>query len=156
MYSRTIDPSFVAACQGGLRDLAASCPGLLAASISTKDGVILASHGATEENSKIAIIAGTLHAVSEAVVAEAALQDCRNIVIEAGGGRVALLSLPGTLKDFVLAAIVGTNTSLGMLLGCCRVCCESIAFGGHNGAANSGAGRNGWEAGPALKEKMNA
>jgi predicted regulator of Ras-like GTPase activity (Roadblock/LC7/MglB family) len=128
MFARSIDPAFVAACQHRLKELAINCPGLKAASISTKDGVVIASYGASEENTKIAVIAGTLHAVGEAVVSEADLQDCRNIVIEAGGGRVALLSLPGTLRDFVLSAIVGTNTSLGMLLGCCRVCCESIAF----------------------------
>ncbi len=147
MYARTIEPQFIASCQHHLRELAANCSGLLAASISTKDGVIVASYGATEENSKIAIIAGTLHAVSEAVVAEADLQDCHNIVIEASGGRVALLSLPGEYKDFVLAGIVGPNTNLGMLLGCCRVCSESIALGNRQTARAQGtdAAEGGWE-----------
>ncbi len=144
MLARTIDPAFAAACRRCLREFALSCPNLKAASISTKDGVVIASYGASEANSKIAVIAGTLHAVSEAVVVEADLQDCRNIVIEAAGGRVALLSLPGALSDFVLSAIVETQTSLGMLLGCCRVCCESIAFESETGSTYSnGSARNG-------------
>ena len=75
-------------------DLADSCPGLIAASVSSKDGVVIAARGASEENTKIAVVAGTLHAVSEAVVEESGLQTCRNVVIEGARGRIALVAVP--------------------------------------------------------------
>jgi predicted regulator of Ras-like GTPase activity (Roadblock/LC7/MglB family) len=127
MHDPRVDPHFASLCRTRLLDLADSCPGLLAASVSSKDGVVIASWGASEENTKIAVIAGTLHAVSESVIEEANLQSCRNIAIEATLGRIALVGLPGTFSDYVLTGIVGPQTTLGMLLGCCRVCCEKIA-----------------------------
>jgi predicted regulator of Ras-like GTPase activity (Roadblock/LC7/MglB family) len=127
MHNPLVDPHFASVCRTRLLDLADSCPGLIAASVSSKDGVVVASWGASEENSKIAVIAGTLHAVSESVVEEADLQSCRNVAIEATRGRIALVALPGTFSDYVLTGVVGSQTTLGMLLGCCRVCCERIA-----------------------------
>ncbi len=127
MHNPRIDPHFAQVCRTRLLDLADSCPGLIAASVSSKDGVVVASWGASEANSKIAVIAGTLHAVSESVIEEADLQSCRNVAIEATRGRIALVALPGTFSDYVLTGIVGSQTTLGMLLGCCRVCCERIA-----------------------------
>jgi predicted regulator of Ras-like GTPase activity (Roadblock/LC7/MglB family) len=127
MHSPTIDPRFASVCRTRLLDLADSCPGLIAASVSSKDGVVVASWGASEENSKIAVVAGTLHAVSESVVEEANLQSCRNVAIEAARGRIVLVALPGTFSDYVLTGVVGPTTTLGMLMGSCRVCCERIA-----------------------------
>jgi predicted regulator of Ras-like GTPase activity (Roadblock/LC7/MglB family) len=127
MHDPRVDPHFASLCRTRLLDLADSCPGLIAASVSSKDGVVIASWGASEENTKIAVIAGTLHAVSESVIEEANLQTCRNIAIEASLGRIALVALPGTFSEYVLTGIVGPQTTLGMLLGCCRVCCEKIA-----------------------------
>ena len=127
MQNPQVDPHFASVCRTRLLDLADSCPGLLSASVSSKDGVVVASWGASEENSKIAVIAGTLHAVSESVIEEADLQSCRNVTIEATRGRIALVALPGTFSDYVLTGVVGSQTTLGMLLGCCRVCCERIA-----------------------------
>jgi hypothetical protein len=68
MHNPAIDPHFALVCRTRLLDLADSCPGLISASISSKDGVVVASWGASEENTKIAVVAGTLHAVSESVV----------------------------------------------------------------------------------------
>lgn len=127
MYNPAIDPHFASVCRTRLLDLADSCPGLISASISTKDGMVVASWGASEENSKIAVVAGTLHAVSESVVEETNLQSCRNVAIEAALGRIVLVALPGTFSDYVLTGVVGSTTTLGMLMGCCRVCCEKIA-----------------------------
>jgi predicted regulator of Ras-like GTPase activity (Roadblock/LC7/MglB family) len=127
MHNPAIDPHFALVCRTRLLDLADSCPGLISASVSSKDGVVVASWGASEENTKIAVVAGTLHAVSESVVEEANLQSCRNVAIEASRGRIALVALPGTLSDYVLTGVVGPTTTLGMLMGCCRVCCERIA-----------------------------
>jgi predicted regulator of Ras-like GTPase activity (Roadblock/LC7/MglB family) len=127
MHNPTIDPHFAFVCRTRLLDLADSCPGLISASVSSKDGVVVASWGASEENTKIGVVAGTLHAVSESVVEEANLQSCRNVAIEATLGRIVLVALPGTFSDFVLTGVVGSQTTLGMLMGCCRVCCERIA-----------------------------
>jgi predicted regulator of Ras-like GTPase activity (Roadblock/LC7/MglB family) len=127
MHDPRVDPHFASVCRTRLLDLADSCPGLIAASVSSKDGVVVASWGASEENSKIAVIAGTLHAVSESVIEEADLESCRNVAIEAARGRIALVALPGTFANYVLTGVVGSQTTLGMLLGCCRVCCERIA-----------------------------
>jgi predicted regulator of Ras-like GTPase activity (Roadblock/LC7/MglB family) len=127
MHNPKIDPHFAFVCRTRLLDLADSCPGLVSASISSKDGVVIAAWGASEENTKIAVVAGTLHAVSESVVEEANLQSCRNVAIEASRGRIALLALPGTFGDYVLTGVAGSQTTLGMLMGCCRVCCERIA-----------------------------
>jgi predicted regulator of Ras-like GTPase activity (Roadblock/LC7/MglB family) len=126
MHNPNLDPNFVSICRTRLLDLADSCPGLIAASVSSKDGVTVAAWGVSEENSKIAVIAGTLHAVSESVIEEADLHACRNVAIEATRGRIALVALPGTFNNFVLTGVVGPQTTLGMLLGACRVSSERI------------------------------
>jgi predicted regulator of Ras-like GTPase activity (Roadblock/LC7/MglB family) len=81
MHNPNVDPHFASVCRTRLLDLADSCPGLLAASVSSKDGVVIASWGASEDNSKIGVIAGSFHAVSESVIEEANLESCRNIAI---------------------------------------------------------------------------
>ena len=118
------------ACRGILETLAARCSGLIWASVSTRDGIEIASIGGAP-NEKLSVIVSTMHALSEGIAAEADLGDCRSTILEAGQGRVVILSVPGETEDaedLVLAGMAKPSTSLGMLLSCCAMACQEVTF----------------------------
>jgi predicted regulator of Ras-like GTPase activity (Roadblock/LC7/MglB family) len=110
---------------GVLKALAAQCNGLIWASVSTRDGIEIASVGGAP-NEKLSVIVSTMYALSDSIVAEADLGECRSTVLEAGKGRVVILSVPGKTEDLVLAGMATPNTSLGMLLSCCAIACREV------------------------------
>lgn len=113
------------ACRSILDTLAARCDGLLWASVSTKDGIEVASIGGAA-NEKLSVMTGTMHALADGIVAEAALGSCRNVMLEAEHGRVVILSVQGGASDLVLAGMARPETSLGMLLSFCAVACTEV------------------------------
>lgn len=115
------------ACRGILETLAARCNGLIWASVSTRDGIEVASIGGAP-NEKLSVIVSTMHALSDGIVAEADLGECRSTILEAGKGRVVILSVPGETESLVLAGMGTPNTSLGMLLSCCAMACQEVTL----------------------------
>ncbi len=115
------------ACRDVLATLAARCNGLIWASVSTRDGIEIASIGGAP-NEKLSVIMSTMHALSDGIAAEADLGECRSTILEAGKGRVVILSVPGETEDLVLAGMATPNTSLGMLLSCCAMACQEVTL----------------------------
>ena len=113
------------ACNGILADLLARCSGLLWASVSTKDGIEIASAGSMA-NEKLSVMSGTMHALADGIVAEAALGACHDIILDAEGGRIVILSVREGEGDLVLAGMAGRSTTLGMLLSFCGAACDEI------------------------------
>jgi predicted regulator of Ras-like GTPase activity (Roadblock/LC7/MglB family) len=114
-------------CRGALDTLAARCSGLIWASVSTRDGIEIASIGGAP-NEKLSVIVSTMHALSEGIAVEADLGDCRSTILEAGQGRVVILSVSGATEDLVLAGMAKPDTSLGMLLSCCTMACQEVTL----------------------------
>jgi len=67
-----------------------------------------------------------MHALSDGIVEEADPGDCRRTILEAGKGRVIILSVPGKTEDLVLAGMATASTSLGTLLACCAMACREV------------------------------
>jgi predicted regulator of Ras-like GTPase activity (Roadblock/LC7/MglB family) len=118
-------PALAAAAQKALGRLSQNCPGLKWASVSTKDGAEVASHGAGADE-KLSVMSGTMHALADGIVGEAELGTCHDIILAADRGRIVILGLRGAASDLVLAAMTSPQTSLGLLLNCRNTASKEI------------------------------
>jgi predicted regulator of Ras-like GTPase activity (Roadblock/LC7/MglB family) len=115
-----------AAAKKALSRLAQNCPGLKWATVATKDGAEIASHGATNDE-KLSVMTGTMHALSDGIVGEAELGSCNDIILAAARGRIVIQGLQGAASELVLAAMTSPQTSLGLLLNCCNTASKEIS-----------------------------
>ena len=117
--------ALAAAAQKALGRLAQNCPGLKWASVSTKDGAEVASHGSGADE-KLSVMSGTMHALADGIVGEAELGTCHDIILAADRGRIVILGLRGPASELVLAAMTSPQTSLGLLLNCCNTASKEL------------------------------
>ena len=115
----------VSGCSRILEELLAGCVGLLWASVSTKDGIEIARAGELA-NESLSVMSGTMHALADGIVAEAALGACYDIILNSEGGRVVILSVRDGDDQLVLAGIGRPEMTIGMLLSCCTAACAEI------------------------------
>ena len=102
-------------------------PGVTAAVVVTSDGFEVASVLPSEASApKLAVMTSSIHALGEAVVAEALLRRCQNVVIEAEAGNVVMLAIPESQGTLLLTVIASKRAILGHLLWSCRTCTTSI------------------------------
>ena len=118
-------PALAAAAQKALSRLAQNCPGLKWATVATKDGAEVASHGGGADE-KLSVMTGTMHALADGIVGEAELGTCHDIILAADRGRIVILGLRGAASELVLAAMTTPQTSLGLLLNCCAAASKEI------------------------------
>ncbi len=119
-------PALAAAAQKALSRLAQNCPGLKWATVATKDGAEVASHGSSADE-KLSVMTGTMHALADGIVGEAELGSCNDIILAAAKGRIVIQGLQGAAGDLVLAAMTTPQTSLGLLLNCCSTASKEIS-----------------------------
>jgi predicted regulator of Ras-like GTPase activity (Roadblock/LC7/MglB family) len=119
-------PALAAAAQKALSRLAQNCPGLKWATVATKDGAEVASHGSSADE-KLSVMTGTMHALADGIVGEAELGSCNDIILAAARGRVVIQGLQGAASELVLAAMTTPQTSLGLLLNCCSTASKEIS-----------------------------
>ena len=112
-------------CHLVLETLHKGFPELTWAAISTRDGIEIASVG-EGVNEKLSVMAGTMHALAGGIVSEASLGECRDIILDASEGRIAVLAIEGGANDMVLACMAGRETSLGLLVNRCRAVAQAI------------------------------
>lgn len=117
--------ALAAAAQKALARLAQNCPGLKWATVATKDGAEVASHGSSADE-KLSVMTGTMHALADGIVGEAELGSCNDIILAAARGRIVIQGLQGAASDLVLAAMTTPQTSLGLLLNCCSTASKEI------------------------------
>jgi len=129
MKRRAFSEPVVALVEQALANLAARCPGLSAASVSTKDGFPVATYPQGGVATKLPVMAGTMHALGDSIASECVLQECLNVTVEGRSGRMILLAVPGFREELVLMGIANAATSLGMLLCFGRDCCAEITNG---------------------------
>jgi predicted regulator of Ras-like GTPase activity (Roadblock/LC7/MglB family) len=119
-------PALAAAAQKALSRLAQNCPGLKWATVATKDGAEVASHGSSADE-KLSVMTGTMHALADGIVGEAELGSCNDIILAAARGRIVIQGLQGAASELVLAAMTSPQTSLGLLLNCCSTASKEIS-----------------------------
>ena len=115
-----------AAAQKALARLAQNCPGLKWATVATKDGAEIATHGSSADE-KLSVMTGTMHALADGIVGEAELGSCNDIILAAARGRIVIQGLQGAANHLVLAAMTTPQTSLGLLLNCCSTASKEIS-----------------------------
>ena len=115
-----------AAAKTALSRLAQNCPGLKWATVATKDGAEVASHGSSADE-KLSVMTGTMHALADGIVGEAELGSCNDIILAAARGRIVIQGLQGAASELVLAAMTSPQTSLGLLLNCCSTASKEIS-----------------------------
>jgi predicted regulator of Ras-like GTPase activity (Roadblock/LC7/MglB family) len=118
-----------AACEEVLVGLVGTSAGIEAALLASSDGfeVVSAARGARPDGPRLAAMASSLLALGTAVAHDLALDGCRNIHIEAGGGVVLLVTVPCARTGLVLSAVAHKGATLGMVLVATRNCAQSIA-----------------------------
>ena len=118
--------ALTAAAKAALTKLAQNCPGLKWATVATKDGAEVASHGSSADE-KLSVMTGTMHALADGIVGEAELGSCNDIILAAARGRIVIQGLQGAASELVLAAMTSPQTSLGLLLNCCGTASKEIS-----------------------------
>ena len=70
-------------CRAALGRLADRCPGVRWSCVATKDGIEVASLGTAESGEKLSVMVGTMLALADGIVGEAALGACQDIILAA-------------------------------------------------------------------------
>ena len=118
----------IALCQLHLEHLVSNTTGITAALVATADGFEVASVTRDAFSvPKLAAITSSLHALGDAVVSEAGLTNCNNVIIEAHKGKVLLMSIPTASHSYLLSVICNENAVLGQILYACKECAQRIA-----------------------------
>jgi predicted regulator of Ras-like GTPase activity (Roadblock/LC7/MglB family) len=97
------------------------------ACVATRDGYEIASMSIANDQRKLAAMSSSMHALGDAITAEAQLGDCLNVIIESTTGKAVLLTIPDAARDKVLIVAARAETNLGMLLTATRTCCQKLA-----------------------------
>jgi uncharacterized protein len=102
-------------------------PEIRGALVSTIDGFEIAAR--LEENlstAKVSAMTSSLLALAEAMCVEGAVGDCRDLVIDAGNGRILLMDVPHPAQKLVLTVLCSNKVTLGQVLWGARVCRQEL------------------------------
>lgn len=113
-----------------LEELLAAEPGVMGAMICTSDGFEIA--GTLPEGlspATLSAMASSQLALSDAMCREANLGHCRDMVVDASGGKVLVMEVPRCDRRLLLAAIGDARHTLGQVLYACKAAAEAIAAG---------------------------
>ena len=126
-YSLRQHPELLPQCAIHLQSFMSQTSGVTAVLVATTDGFEVASvlHK-TLSAEKMAAMTSSILALGEAVLFEAELNDCKNVVIEAGDGLIVMLSVGDARCELLLSVIADKNAMLGQVLWAARRCCEQI------------------------------
>lgn len=117
-----------ARCQAQLDELRHEHHGVAGTLLSTMDGFeVAASVGDQIAPNKLAAMASSLLALAEAVSREAAVGQCRDLVIESSAGLVLLMDVPSTTHKAVLTVLCTEAAVLGRVRWAARKAREAIA-----------------------------
>jgi uncharacterized protein len=122
-------PELAVRCEVYLRRFIATTSGVNAALVVTSDGFEVASvlHSSLSPD-KIAAMTSSMLALGEAVLGEANLNNCKNVVIESESGLIIMLSIGDPTKELLLSVITNGHAMLGQVLWAARACCERVRY----------------------------
>ena len=130
-------PELELKCTANLRHFVSQTSGITAALVATTDGFEVSSvQHQTLSAEKMAAMTSSILALGEAVLSEADLSDCKNVVIESGDGMIVMLAIGDPRNELLLSVIADRNAMLGQILWAARRCCDQIrqavvAIGAH-------------------------
>jgi uncharacterized protein len=115
-------------CTAALSALVAGDSGVFAATVSTADGIEIASAGAIADADagKLAAITSSLQALGVAVSSEVHLGSLESVAIEAGNGRMLCIEIPLQDRSLILAAVAAKKSLLALSLFSTRHCAQRI------------------------------
>lgn len=119
MPESPLDLGFLSVCRELLLSLQERCHGIAWASVTSRDGLELASVG--DGNQKLSVMAGTLQALADGIASEASLGDSREMIVSGPGGYFVTAGVRAGSQGVVVAALTGKNVTLGMVLSSMRV-----------------------------------
>lgn len=122
-------PELAPRCEAYLQKLVSTTSGVTAALVVTSDGFEVASvlHNDLSPE-KMAAMTSSMLALGEAILGEANLNDCKNVVIESDGGLIIMLAIGDPKKELLLSVITNGQAMLGQVLWAARQCCERVRF----------------------------
>ena len=123
----TFNTGLVDGLSAALGELKESVPGLITACVATRDGFEIARLHIDNDQRKLAAMASSMHALGDALAAEATLGECLNVIIEGSTGKAVMLTVPDAGQDKVLVAAASAETNLAILLISTRNCCAKLA-----------------------------
>ncbi|MBN9613825.1 MAG: hypothetical protein J0H64_10315 [Actinobacteria bacterium] len=113
------DPILVAACDRALESLRTQCRSLQVAAFATDDGFEVTRRPASaEQDQRLASMASSLQALTEAVAHDRTLGESQYTLLEAERGRVLLRRVPG--QKLMLLAVFGTEEQSGLAISISR------------------------------------
>ena len=105
------------ACREELESLVSQTVGIESASVVSGDGFEIASVLRGDvAGDKLAAMASSLLALSEAVVQELRMKACRNVIIESEKGSVVTLRIPSADRELLITVLCSDAASLGSVL----------------------------------------
>lgn len=130
------NPQLSESCLSHLQWFVSETSGVTAALVATTDGFEVSSvlHQALSAE-KMAAMTSSILALGDAVLGEADLKDCQNVVIESGDGLIVMLAVGDARKELLLSVIADRNAMLGQVLWAARRCCSEIRAATANMAA---------------------
>jgi predicted regulator of Ras-like GTPase activity (Roadblock/LC7/MglB family) len=123
----TADDTLRRACREEVERLVTQTIGVDSAAVVSGDGFEIASmlrHGVAGE--KLAAMASSLLALSEAVVRELRMQVCRNVIIESERGSVVTLRVPAARRELLISVLCSDAASLGSVLFAARGAAQAL------------------------------
>ena len=115
------------ACEEDLESLVSSTQGVQSSAVVTGDGFEVASVFRREiSGEKLAAMASSLLALSEAMTREFGMSTCRNVIVESEAGMLVALRVPVPDADLVMVVLCNVASTLGTVLFAARECAASI------------------------------
>jgi uncharacterized protein len=120
-------PELATRCTIFLQRLVSTTSGVNAALVVTSDGFEIASvlHSDLSPQ-KMAAMTSSMLALGEAILGEANLNDCQNVVIESNGGLIIMLSVGDPSRELLLSVVTNGQAMLGQVLWAARQCCAQV------------------------------
>ena len=113
----SLDDEIRSACREEIETLVSQTVGIESASVVSGDGFEIASVLRGDvAGDKLAAMASSLLALSEAVVQELRMKACRNVIIESERGSVVTLRVPSTERELLISVLCSDAASLGSVL----------------------------------------
>lgn len=114
-------------CRAQLQIFVSQCSGVTAGIVASADGFEVASiQHAQLAPQKVAAMSSSMLALGDAVLGEADLSGCQNVVIESKSGVIVMLAVGDARSELLLCAVADHNAMLGQLLWAARQCCDRI------------------------------
>jgi len=120
-------PELPTACAAPLQHFVSTTSGVTAAVVASSDGFDIAAilHG-TVAPEKMAAMTSSMLALGEAILGEADLSNCRNVIIESSDGLIVMLAIGDARRELLLSVITTGDATIGQVLWAAKRCCENI------------------------------